>query len=60
MATITIANWLNLVSLEVSTAVTLVIFFADYVAEMYDPHADNPGDGFKAHFHRFLEDDGED
>ena len=38
---------------------TLSIFFADYVAEMYDPNPDNPGPWFKSHFHRFLKDDEE-
>ena len=30
----------------------------DYIAEMYDPHPDNPGPWFKSHFHRFFNDDG--
>lgn len=29
----------------------------DYIAEMYDPHPDNPGPWFRSHFHRFFNDD---
>ena len=45
---------------SIALYITLFIFFADYVAEMYDPHPDNPGPWFKSHFHRFLKDDDED
>lgn len=38
----------------------LVYFLFDYLAEMYDPHPDNPGPWFKAHFHRMFNDDKED
>ena len=34
-----------------------LLFALDYLAEMYDPHPDNPGPWFKAHFHRMLKDD---
>lgn len=32
------------------------LFIADYLAEMYDPHPENPGSWFERHFHRFLND----
>ena len=33
------------------------LFAIDYLAHMYDPHPDTPGPWFKAHFHRFLDND---
>ena len=35
----------------------VVLFFADYLAEMYDPHPETPGPWFRSHFHRFFDDD---
>lgn len=35
----------------------LALFAIDYLAEMYDPHPENPGPWFKSHFHRFFDDD---
>ena len=32
-------------------------FLFDYLAEMYDPHPDNPSPWFKAHFHRIWDDE---
>lgn len=39
---------------KASFIVTAVLFVVDYLAEMYDPHPENPGPWFKTHFHRFL------
>ena len=36
---------------------TAILFVADYLAEMYDPHPEAPGPWFRAHFHRFFNDD---
>ena len=35
------------------------LFVIDYLAQMYDPHPDQPGFWFKRHFHRFLDDNSE-
>lgn len=43
-----------------SLIITIVLFIADYIAEMYDPHPDNPGPWFKAHFHRFFDNEDND
>lgn len=56
----TLASLMKLMSVDVCLLITTVVFFADYIAEMYDPHPDNPGTWFEKHFHRFLKDDGED
>ena len=56
-ATVLLCTGLNLVgaiSDSIALGITLFIFFADYIAEMYDPHPDNPGPWFKSHFHRFF------
>ncbi len=56
---ITTTLWLfGVVNDKWSLIVTIVLFVSDYIAEMYDPHPDNPGPWFKSHFHRFY--DGED
>jgi hypothetical protein len=34
----------------------VALFFADYIAEMYDPNPENPGPWFKSHFHRMFDD----
>jgi len=54
--------WLiDLLDDTVSLIITMVLFVADYIAEMYDPNPDNPGPWFKSHFHRFYDgDDGDD
>ena len=44
---------------SLSTIIGMVLFAVDYIAEMYDPHPDSPGPWFKAHFHRFFEDNTE-
>jgi len=40
---------------KVSTIIGAVLFVVDYLAEMYDPHPENPGPWFKSHFHRFFD-----
>lgn len=42
-----------------SYIITATLFVVDYIAEMYDPHPENPGPWFERHFHRFLDDDTE-
>ena len=42
-----------------STIIGFILFLVDYIAQMYDPHPDNPGPWFKSHFKRFLHDDEE-
>ncbi len=50
------ALWLvGVVDDHLSLIITIVLFVADYIAEMYDPHPDNPGPWFKVHFHRFFD-----
>lgn len=39
-----------------SFVLTAILFVLDYLAEMYDPHPDNPGPWFKAHFQRLVDD----
>jgi len=40
---------------KISFIITAMLFVVDYLAEMYDPHPDNPGPWFKAHFHRMFD-----
>lgn len=47
------------VSDKISYILTAILFIVDYVAEMYDPHPDNPGPWY-SHFHRVIDDEGED
>lgn len=51
----TIAQLLGLMSMTVCLVITTVVFFADYLAEMYDPSPNSPGPWFESHFHRFLD-----
>ncbi len=39
-----------------SYIISVFLFVVDYLAEMYDPHPENPGRWFKSHFHRFFDD----
>ena len=34
-----------------------ILFAVDYFAALYDPHPDNMGNWFKAHFHRMWDND---
>ena len=45
---------------KASYVITAILFVVDYLAEMYDPHPDNPGPWFQAHFHRAIDDVKED
>lgn len=58
---LTMVIWgLGIISGAVSTVIGAILFAIDYLAQMYDPHPNNPGPWFKRHFHRFLdEDDGD-
>lgn len=47
--------YFGLMSDKVSYIVTAVLFVVDYIAEMYDPHPDNPGPWY-SHFHRVVDD----
>jgi hypothetical protein len=48
---------LGLISDTVSFYISATLFVIDYIAEMYDPHPETPGPWFKAHFHRFFNDE---
>lgn len=48
---------LDVISGTASTWLGFILFVADYMAQMYDPHPDNPGPWVKSHFHRFTDDD---
>jgi len=53
--------WLaGFVSDKLSLIITIVLFVTDYIAELYDPHPDNPGPWFKTHFHRAFDNDDND
>jgi len=55
------ALWLfGIMGDKTSLIITIVLFVADYIAEMYDPHPDNPGPWLKKHFHRFYDNDDND
>jgi hypothetical protein len=46
---------MSMISEKVSFIMTAILFVADYIAEMYDPHPETPGPWFKRHFHRFYD-----
>ena len=53
--------WLgDAISDKTSYIITAILFVADYLAQMYDPHPDNPGPWFKSHFHRMIDGDDDD
>jgi len=57
----TVFWYFEIISDKTSFIIGMILFTVDYIAEMYDPNPDNPGDWFQIHFHRFLDgDDGED
>lgn len=45
------------ISDKTSFVISACLFFIDYLAELYDPHPDNPGPWFRAHFHRAIDND---
>ena len=49
----TLLWYVGLLSDKASYMVTAVLFVVDYLAEMYDPHPDNPGPWY-SHFHRMM------
>lgn len=54
---LTMVLWLlNIMPGNLATWLGFGLFIADYLAEMYDPHPENPGTWFQRHFHRFLDD----
>lgn len=57
---LTMVLWgLDILTDFASTWIGFTLFVVDYIAQMYDPHPDNPGPWFKSHFHRFFNDDEE-
>ena len=53
---ILIAWEFGLVSDNISVYAPVAVLVIDWIAEMYDPHPDNPGPWFKRHFHRLFDD----
>jgi hypothetical protein len=49
--------YFDILSDKGSFILTAILFVVDYLAEMYDPHPDNPGPWFKSHFHRAYDND---
>ncbi len=47
----------GIISITAGFWIGIVLFFADYIAEMYDPNPENPGPWFESHFHRFYDGD---
>ena len=53
---ITTVLWsFGIVSGTASFIIGIVLFATDWLAEMYDPHPENPGPWFAAHFHRVTD-----
>ena len=46
---------LGWVSDTTSVYAPVAVLIIDWIAEMYDPHPDNPGPWFKRHFHRIYD-----
>lgn len=46
----------DFISDKASFIIGMILFATDWVAEMYDPHPDNPGPWFKTHFHKVTDD----
>lgn len=44
-----------IISGTASFLIGVVLFATDWVAEMYDPHPENPGPWFESHFHRVTD-----
>ena len=45
----------DIVSGTASFIIGIVLFATDWIAEMYDPHPENPGPWFESHFHRITD-----
>jgi len=56
---ITLFTYLNIISTSTGFVINAVLFVIDYLAEMFDPHPDNPGVWYRRYFHRFFKDDTE-
>ena len=53
---ITTVLWsFDIVSGTASFIIGIVLFTTDWIAEMYDPHPENPGPWFESHFHRITD-----
>ena len=57
VAVSTLAQLTDLMPTATCFYITSVLFFADYLAHMYDPHPEKMGPWFKSHFHRFIDDE---
>ena len=44
-----------LISGSASFVIGIILFATDWLAEMYDPHPENPGPWFASHFHRVTD-----
>ena len=45
----------DIITGEASFIIGMILFATDWVAEMYDPHPENPGPWFVSHFHRVTD-----
>ena len=53
---ITTVLWaFDLISGTASFIIGMILFATDWLAEMYDPHPENPGPWFESHFHRICD-----
>ena len=53
---ITTVLWsFDIISGTASFIIGIVLFATDWIAEMYDPHPENPGPWFESHFHRICD-----
>ena len=50
----TIINW-EMITFDYYTCLCMGLIIIDWFAEMYDPHPDNMGKWFEAHFHRIWD-----
>lgn len=55
---VTMVLWIgDLLSDSFATWFGFFLFAVDYLAQMYDPHPDNPGPWFRIHFWRLFDED---
>ena len=53
---ITTVLWsFNVITGTASFIIGIILFATDWLAEMYDPHPENPGPWFASHFHRITD-----
>ena len=55
----TVVAEFELLDMKTAFWIGVVLFVIDYLAEMYGPNPESPGSWFKAHFHRFFDDNNE-